>query len=143
MDLYRDDHPAVGENGTLPNPLLYAQEFSRVVKAAVAAPNAPPLFVYLALHDVHQPVEAPMQFVSLYNESDYNQSIEARRVYNGMHSGADYTIGSAVDALTAAGMWQTTVLVVSSDNGGTFEHGLPVPGSSNWPLRGHKCVAPR
>jgi hypothetical protein len=44
----------VGENGTLPNPLLYAKEVGRVVGAAKAAPGSQPLFLYLALHDVHQ-----------------------------------------------------------------------------------------
>lgn len=28
--------------------------------------------------------------------------------------------------------------VLTGDNGGTAEHGTPVPGSSNFPLRGHK-----
>jgi len=78
-----------------------------------------------------QPVESPLQFVELYKESDYNITTIARRIYNGMHSAADFTIGATVDALSAAGMWDSTVLVVAGDNGGTFEHGFPVPGSSN------------
>ena len=131
VDLYRDDHPAVGENGTLPNPLLYAKEVARVIAAAKAAPGSPPFFLYLALHDVHQPVESPMQFVELYPASDYNSTTIARRIYNGMHSAADFTIGATVDALTGAGMWDTTVLIVAGVNGGTFEHGFPVPVSSN------------
>lgn len=30
------------------------------------------------------------------------------------------------------------MFVLTGDNGGTYEHGFPVPGSSNYPLRGHK-----
>ena len=42
------------------------------------------------------------------------------------------------EELKQRGLWNNSVLLFLSDNGGTYEHGAPVPGSSNYPLRGHK-----
>ncbi len=50
--------PCVGENTTA-NVFLYAREISRVVRQAAADPLQQPRFAFLALHDCHQPVEAP------------------------------------------------------------------------------------
>ena len=97
-----------------------------------------PIFLYLALHNVHQPVESPPEFVNLYPATDYNTTTHARRIYNGMHSGVDFVLGNLTGELRRAGLWNNTILVLTSDNGGTYEHGMPVPGSSNYPLRGHK-----
>ena len=91
VDLYCTDRPCFDANTTA-NPYLYAQEMTRIVhslvsKTSSAPAPAPapaqtmPLFVFLAVHNVHQPVEAPEEFVELYSGSDYNSSNYARRVY--------------------------------------------------------------
>ena len=49
-----------------------------------------------------------------------------------------YVVKNVTEEMQAAGLWDNTVFVLCGDNGGTFEHGMPVPGSSNYPLRGHK-----
>ena len=55
-----------------------------------------------------------------------------------MHSGVEYVVKNVTEEMQAAGLWDNTVFVLCGDNGGTFEHGMPVPGSSNFPYRGHK-----
>lgn len=146
VDLYCTDKPCFGANTTA-NPYLYAREMTRIVRSAASSPSpaaaapaaAPaPLFVFLAVHNVHQPVESPEEFVDLYPASDYNSSNYARRVYNGMHYGVEYVVKNVTEEMQAAGLWDNTIFVLCGDNGGTFEHGMPVPGSSNYPLRGHK-----
>ena len=135
--MYCTDKPCIGQNTTA-NPYLYASEMTRLIQLTAADPQHKPLFVFLALHNVHQPVESPLEFVDLYPASDYNKSNYARRVYNGMHSGVEFVLKNVTFELKAKGLWPTTVLVLAGDNGGTFEHGAPVPGSSNFPARGHK-----
>jgi hypothetical protein len=54
----------------------------------------------------------------------------------GMISAMDSTVGNITAALKRAGMWEDTVLVFSSDNGGAVA-GAPQHGSmNNHPLRG-------
>lgn len=162
VDLFRDDRPAFGENGTY-STLALTAEACRVIRRHAAAPPPkaahrppppspspppaapcaappppPPLFLYLALQAVHLSLEAPAQFTAHYARGAYPGPAAARRVYNAMHTAADEALRNVSAELRAAGMWANTVLVLTTDNGGTFEHGAPVPGSSNFPLRGHK-----
>ena len=60
------------------------------------------------------------------------------RVYNAMHSAVDRVVANLTEALKRTGLWRRSILLFLADNGGTFEHAGPVPGSSNFPLRGHK-----
>ena len=136
VDLYCTNKPCYGQNVSA-NPYLYAAEMTRIIrKSAKNASNN--FFIFLSLHAVHQPVESPLEFVNLYNADNYNSTNEARRIYNGMHSGIDYVVKNTSDELAAANLWNNTIFILFGDNGGTFEHGMPVPGSSNYPLRGHK-----
>eukprot|EP00750_Incisomonas_marina_P020911 INCI4111.6.p1 GENE.INCI4111.6~~INCI4111.6.p1 ORF type:complete len:734 (-),score=97.45 INCI4111.6:2429-4630(-) len=137
VDLYCTDKPCIDQNTTA-NPFLYANEITNAVRAAAADPSGSPRFAFLALHNCHQPVEAPPEFVNLYPSFNYNDTTYARRVYNGMHSGVEYVVANLTAELKASGLWNNSILLFLADNGGTFEHGLPVPGSSNFPLRGHK-----
>ena len=72
---------------------------------------------YLALHNVHQPVESPADFVDLYPASDYNTSNYARRVYNGMHSGVEFVVKNVTEELQSIGLWANCVFVLTGDNG--------------------------
>ena len=63
------------------------------------------------------------------------RSDELRRQYNAMVQYMDNEIGKFVNALKSRGMWDNTLLVFVSDNGGpTYMSG----GASNAPLRGGK-----
>ena len=50
-----------------------------------------------------------------------------------MVTATDDLVGQIKDALVAKGMWDNTVFIFASDNGG-----LATGGASNWPLRGSK-----
>lgn len=60
----------MGANTTA-NPYLYAAEMTRIIRGGKT--SGKPLFVYLALHNVHQPVESPEEFYHLYPAADYNE----------------------------------------------------------------------
>ena len=87
-----------------------------------------PLFLYLPLHNVHAPIEAPQEWINLYPESTCN----VRRTLQAMVSVADNVTGHAVQLLKERGMWDNTIMVVSADNGASPCHG------SNYPLKGTK-----
>ena len=58
------------------------------------------------------------------------------KVQAAMTTELDYGVANVTGALKAAGMWQNTVLLFVSDNGGPLDH------STNWPLRGGKGTDP-
>ena len=88
-----------------------------------------PLFLYLPLHNVHTPTEAPEEWVNIYKP---NSTCEERRKLQAMVSVADNVTGHVVEILKAKNMWNDTILVVSADNGGASCQG------SNHPLKGSK-----
>ncbi|KAL3924988.1 MAG: hypothetical protein SGILL_000701 [Bacillariaceae sp.] len=154
IDLFRDNRPAYGENGTYTS-YLWGREAVRVIEDNAAYNKKAtetsasdkenekdgtyrPMFLYLALHNVHQPVEAPEEFLEQYPESDYNFTTMPRRYYNSMAFSVDQVIDNVTKALQRTGMYENSIIVISTDNGGTFEHEGKVEGSSNYPLRGYK-----
>ena len=87
-----------------------------------------PFFLYLPLHNVHGPFQAPQEWLDIYP----NNTCEKRHTYQAMVSVADNVTGTVVDLLKKKGMWNNTLFVVSADNGGA-----PC-GGSNYPLKGSK-----
>ena len=88
-----------------------------------------PLFMYFAFPTVHTPMEAPSEYLNMYEDEPNH----ARRTIKAMVSVTDDVIDSIVKALNETGMYENTVIMFSSDNGG--EPGF----SSNLPLRGAKA----
>lgn len=88
-----------------------------------------PMFLYLPLHNVHTPLQAPDEWLNLYAA---NSTCKARRTYQAMVSVADNVTGHVVNLLKKNEMWDNTIFVVSADNGGA-----PC-GGSNYPLKGCK-----
>ena len=88
-----------------------------------------PLFLYLPLHNVHTPLQAPQEWLDIYPE---NSTCRRRLTYQAMVSVADNVTGHAVKLLKDKNMWDNTLFVVSADNGGA-----PCMGS-NHPLKGSK-----
>ena len=91
--------------------------------------SSKPFFLYLPLHNVHGPIEAPDDWKNKYAE---NSTCEQRRTYQAMVSVADNVTGQVEQLLKQKKMWENTLMVVSADNGGA-----PCSGS-NYPLKGCK-----
>ena len=62
-----------------------------------------------------------------------------RRQYQAMLANLDARIGEVVDALTAAGLWNSTLMTLMSDNGGCVS--LSENAGNNWPLRACRCCS--
>jgi arylsulfatase A-like enzyme len=116
---------AVGKNGTYTGTLFTTQ----TVKIIEAHNQSVPLFMYIALHNTHAPLEAPWSYVSQF--SHFNDT--KREIFSGMLAFVDDTVGDIADALKGNGMWADTLFVWTNDNGS------PVTvGGSNHPLKGGK-----
>ena len=88
-----------------------------------------PLFIYLSLHNVHSPYQAPREWKSIYPAGWICQKC---RSYQAMVSLADNITGHLVELLESHNMWNNTIMVVSTDNGGSKCMG------NNYPLKGAK-----
>ena len=98
--------------------------------------NPKPLFLYLAHQSVHGPLQVPQ-----YNPDRFpNIQDSRRRTFAGMVSALDESEGELVSALQRADILNNTIIIFSTDNGGTVtnEKGEALDGmpGSNWPLRG-------
>jgi len=107
-------------NDTTYSAELYGERAVVTLQEYTPGPSSPPLFFYLPWQNVHEPYQAPPWWPS--NSSN---------VLRGMLQASDNWMGQIVSLLKTKGMWNTTAIFYSADNGG-------VDMGSNWPLRGEK-----
>jgi arylsulfatase B len=125
IDLWENDGPAIGRNGTY-GALMYAQHLTDAVHAH-SFPH--PLFIYGAWQNTHSPLEVPARFLN----HSYTAGSE-RQSYYGMVACLDEGIRNVTEALKSyPNAWENTLFIFSADNGG--ETG---GGGNNWPRRGGK-----
>ena len=100
--------------------------------------NDDPFFLYLAWQASHEPNEAPDEYLDKY----FNLHIDGKAVSGPVRQYAmaqtntlDDAVKDVVEYLKENGMWDNTLIVFSSDNGGDFNRG------DNYPLRGFKNSA--
>ena len=128
IDLWSDRAPARRYNGT-----AYEEEhFTNHSLSVIGAHDAAiPLFLVHAFHIVHTPLQLPEADIAKFKFVDYKN----RRLYAAMVHYMDTVVGRLRAALTARAMWDNTLLVFASDNGGPVYY----PGSANnYPLKGGK-----
>ena len=101
---------------------------TRVLEIVEGHPAASPLFLFYAPHIVHGPLQVPTAQEAKFDFID----VENRRKYHAMVNFLDGSVGKLVDALKAKGMYNDTLIVFSSDNGG------PLPAGNNYPRKGGK-----
>ncbi|MDE0739123.1 MAG: sulfatase [Planctomycetota bacterium] len=116
-----------------------------------------PFFLILGHYAVHTPIQAPKKLVEKYQAKKkrmygatalkmiperFNRKVPARQqnpVYAGMMENLDTNVGKVIDALDELGLTKDTIIVFTSDNGGSCMPGLPAKRpTSNYPLRASK-----
>ncbi|XP_072023793.1 arylsulfatase B-like [Amphiura filiformis] len=120
--------------------------FARRTKHIIEQHNTTkPLFIFLSLQAVHSPFSVPERYI----HKNKHLKDPVRRIYAGMVTCMDEAIGNITQALKNNGMWDNTILIFSTDNGGPMEkyedHEFLNPTNtptvaSNWPLRGGKAT---
>ena len=140
VDLWLDDEPALGSNTTCSS-MMYGVRIQKLIRQH---DTSRPIFLFVALQNMHSPAPPAESlresFQRYYIDAAYTEEFFKA---NALASEADLLLGSAVTALKARGMWDSTLLVHASDNGGSYEY-LHAPNSvvgNNHPLRGSKFTA--
>ncbi|HEY3322527.1 MAG TPA: arylsulfatase [Planctomycetota bacterium] len=123
VDWHRDDKPCNDEGYSTH---LIAREACRIIREKTADK---PLFLYVPFNGVHAPHQVPDEY-----KKPFENLSGSRRTYAGMVAAMDEGVGQIVAALKEKGIFDNTLIVFSSDNGG------PAPGkvTSNAPLRAGK-----
>jgi len=119
---YTDQKP----NGTC---VYEDQLFEGRIKATIRSHDpSEPLFLFWATRTVHGALQPPDEEYEKFSFID----VASRRKYHAMVSWVDGAVGRVVDELKTKGMYDNTLIVFSSDNGG------PLPVGNNYPHKGGK-----
>ncbi|XP_050735950.1 arylsulfatase J-like [Eriocheir sinensis] len=140
MQLFRDggydfrlnETPLTNVTGVYSND-LYAARVEEVIKGHVRGSGGDPLFLLLSLQATHGPLEAPPPSSLRRGAHPPHIVNPARRTFHGMVAALDRVVGRLVRQLRRSGLYQNTLIVFSTDNGGNFR-----VGGNNFPLRGGK-----
>ena len=138
-DLWDTDKPGYGLNGTY-NGYLYSKRALTILKTFanntknnnnnnIYNNNTKPLFMYLATENNHHPYEVPINYINKFNSSWY----ELQRNVSGMSNFNDEFIGNITNLLKTNGLWNNTLFIITSDNGGPS--GTDGNAANNCPLR--------
>ncbi|XP_072035349.1 arylsulfatase J-like [Amphiura filiformis] len=126
-DFHKDEQPSY-LYGDKYSTHVYTQEAEKIIKKY--SRREKPLFLFLSLQAPHTPNQAPKYYFRTYKNRIQDKM---RLSHAAMTTCMDTAIGRIHEALLKYNMWQNTVLIFSSDNGG-----VPQFGADNTPLRGSK-----
>jgi arylsulfatase A-like enzyme len=100
-------------------------------------------FVHFSPFSVHGPYKstAPAPWGTQYLNSSvvgsHSSDAESRQIYAGRIAYLDYVFGLVRQLYESRGVWNSTIVIVASDNGGSqWVHGV----GNNYPLRGGKTT---
>ncbi|XP_022100296.1 arylsulfatase I-like [Acanthaster planci] len=115
---------------------LFTQRAEEVISAH---DKSKPLFLYFAHQAVHSANdrEHALQAPKEYYDRFPNITDENRRMFAAMVAVMDESVGNVTRALKQAGLFNNSVIIFSTDNGGPA-HGFDFNHANNYPLRGTK-----
>ncbi|XP_070185141.1 arylsulfatase J-like isoform X3 [Littorina saxatilis] len=107
--------------------------FTQFIEQVIADHDpSEPLFVYLPYQSVHGPLQVPQHYIDKYCSHIHNAT---RRTHCGLVAALDEGVGNITRALQKKGLYNDTILLFTTDNGGPVHES-----SNNWPLRGSKAT---
>ncbi|EGD79168.1 hypothetical protein PTSG_09899 [Salpingoeca rosetta] len=130
VDLWLNEGPAYLRNNEYGD-LLFGRRAVEVIHDHAKNHRDSPLFLYVGLQVNHSPAEVPKEYQDRYPGIQVD-----RAIVNGMSSVMDDAIGKITTALWETTMWEDTLVVYISDNGGAS--GINANNGNNYPLRGGK-----
>ena len=114
---------------------IYGNETLKIMKEHVADNSGDPFFLYFASQAVHTPWSAPQYLLDHFAEKIVDEN---RQKLAAVTTVLDDTVGLIVEYMKSeesGHLWDNTLIIVSSDNGGDVTFG-----ASNFPLRGSKAT---
>eukprot|EP00056_Hartaetosiga_gracilis_P000495 m.38623 g.38623 ORF g.38623 m.38623 type:complete len:333 (-) comp10230_c0_seq1:744-1742(-) len=115
IDIWNTDRNEYGVNGTWSGELYGKAAVDVIEKNAHLRSEqgtAPPLFLYVALHNTHGPTQAPLRHINRYNFTGPAGAM--KNVFYGMISAVDETVKNVTDALKEHNMWNNSLIVWTS-----------------------------
>ena len=119
---------------------LFKERVLKIIRDHDTAKPENPLFLFYSFHLLHTPLQVPKAWLEKLDKlvaAAGGKPIDSdnRRLYAAMTLYMDAAIGEAVNALKEKKMYDNTLIIFTSDNGGPiYEPGA----ASNYPLRGGK-----
>ncbi|CAH1792698.1 unnamed protein product [Owenia fusiformis] len=129
IDLVENETPVVDADGEFGNDLLTRKAIEKIGKHS----NKKKMFLTVAY--INQFVNPPREYldkITKIPEGRLGVNESPRRGVAAMVNSVDTGIGRIIQKLRDTGLWENTVLVVTSDKGGNENS------NNNWPLRGSK-----
>ena len=134
VDLQQNGGPASRRDGVFSGTWIGAE----IDWAVYNRTQSKPMFLYVALQAMHSPtpgVEVLAPFMTHYREQKEGPRFAASAA---LITHADQLLGRLVHSLRDAGMWDETLVIHLSDNGGQVNWVEEEVQGNNWPLRGMK-----
>ena len=104
------------------------------------------------MQDMHGPNQCLEEFMTHYphtpgcgspTQTPPNPGVDNYAVYNGMAVAADQVFGNLTGALKVKGMYNNTLIVLTSDNGGPAATIVSGHAGNNFPARAHFLIFSR
>jgi arylsulfatase I/J len=156
IDFWDTDRPARHLNGTGYEEYIFRDRIQSILRAH---DRSKPLFLQYDSKVAHYPMQAPIE----YQERFKHIEDDNRRMYSAMVNFLDDQLANITETMKELGMWENTLMVLTSDNGGYVKsplggcntthstspsagsdvgHGTACfngeAGANNYPLRGGK-----
>ncbi|MEG1607305.1 MAG: sulfatase-like hydrolase/transferase [Mucinivorans sp.] len=90
-----------------------------------------PLLLYLAHYATHAPYVAKEAMVEKYKAKGLNNQYA---IYHAMVESMDSSFGAVIESLKDKGVYDNTIVVFVSDQGGNFDNSPLKGGKNDWPL---------
>eukprot|EP01084_Bolivina_argentea_P151768 264872_1 len=99
--------------------------------------DSQPFFMVYSSHIAHTSYEIPPEYLTIYgnDEDECSNLNNCRSRYQSMVSWFDESIGNITNKLHTKGLWENTLIIFASDNGGSLSS---ESAANNFPLRGGK-----
>ena len=94
-----------------------------------------PFFVNFWFYNVHTPLQAREEKIKKYRDLADPDNNHRNPVYAAMVEHTDDAVGVVINQLKKAGIYDNTIIIFTSDNGGLIGNPNRPPVTSNYPLR--------
>lgn len=110
--------------------------------AFVKEHNDKPFFLNFWLYNVHTPLQAKQELITKYNSIVDSTELQSNATYAAMVEHMDQAVGKVIAQLKASGIYDNTIIIFASDNGGLIGNRGKLDQkpnvTSNYPLKSGK-----